>query len=320
MSETAISKVTKLDDENENGAMVRLGIVHKLDPATLEHLMALQERYDANAAKRAFVEAMAGFKREAPPVIGKDKKADFGTGKAKYSYATTGAIVAAITPALSKYGLHLSWETKQEPNAVTVTCHVSHEKGHRESATLTGPRDESGGKNPIQTIGSSVHYLQRYTMVSVLGLATADMDDPDAANDRPPVAMPTPKAAPPAQPPPPASKDAPPAAPEPDGSEPPANTDPFFEGLVERVAKKENAKKAGTFRYGILIAGADWCNTFSQDFFNSAQTAKDEGRAVRIHYREGKYGRDITSMEVLGDAAGPEQTPSEPEAEAGLPF
>lgn len=166
-----------------------------LDPVTIGKMMDLQERWEAGKARKEYVEAMAGFKRECPAVIGKDKRADFGQGKAKYSYATTGAIVTAITPALSKFGLSLSWETTQKDHLVTVTCHVTHSGGHRESASLTGPHDESGGKNPIQTLGSSVHYLQRYTMVSVLGLATADMDDPDKDDIRPAVEMPRAKTA-----------------------------------------------------------------------------------------------------------------------------
>ena len=185
----ASAEIVKADSHRSD---LQMAIERGMDPATISKLMDLQERWEANQAKKAYVEAMAGFKRECPAVIGKDRRADFGAGKAKYSYATTGAIVTAITPALSKYGLSLSWETQQKDRQVTVTCHVTHSAGHRESATLTGPHDESGGKNPIQTLGSSVHYLQRYTMVSVLGMATADMDD---ADDAPPaVTMPTAKA------------------------------------------------------------------------------------------------------------------------------
>lgn len=165
-------------------------------------------------------------------------------------------------------------------------------------------------------------------LTALLDLDNASMGFAGLTDDvREPISMPVPTgptidatADAPPSPTPPSSKDAPPAAPE--GSDAP-NADPFFEGRVERVAKKENAKKAGTYRYGILIAGCEWCNTFSEDFFNSAQTAKDEGRAVRIHYQEGKYGRDITGMEVLGYAAEP-PADAQPEpdagAGAGLPF
>ena len=173
--------VLKVGDQaiEKTRSTLELAIEKGMDTDTISKMMDLQERWEAGQARKLFVAAMSAFKKECPAVIGKDKKADFGAGKAKYSYATTGAIVTAITPALSKFGLHLSWETKQESGLVTVSCHITHEGGHRESATLTGPKDESGGKNPIQTLGSSVHYLQRYTMVSVLGLATADMDDAD---------------------------------------------------------------------------------------------------------------------------------------------
>jgi hypothetical protein len=308
---TDVIKPEVVDDAG-SGAMVRLGIINKLDPETLAKLMALQERYDANEAKKAFVKAMAGFKREAPPVIGKDRAADFGAGKAKYTYATTGAIVSAITPALSKNGLHLSWETAQEPNLVRVTCHITHDMGHRESATLTGPRDESGGKNPIQTIGSSVHYLQRYTMVSVLGLATADMDDADQTppQARPPITPPKARSASAPPPAPPANADTPPPAEPPqEGGEPVGRRPiPSVEGAVARTAKKENKGKPGTFRYGIQI-GEAWCNTFDVAVAEKAEKAKAADVPVRIQYAEGKFGNDVLTLTVLD--AGAEQEPQE---------
>mgnify|MGYP006921365784 CR=1 FL=1 len=264
-----------------------LAIEKGMDPVTLGKLMDLQDRWDATQARKAYVEALAGFKRECPAVIGKDKRADFGAGKAKYSYATTGAIVTAITPAMSKFGLSLSWETKQEPRLVTVTCHVTHSAGHRESATLTGPHDESGGKNPIQTLGSSVHYLQRYTMVSVLGLATADMDDPDAAPPRPPVSMPTAK--------------------------PDAPTDPeaslagceVVTGIVESVSTKPAPK--GGKRYGIKVGGV-WYNTFSDTLGTRAEALKLSGEAALLHFVTTDKGfHDLEAIDqapAMGDSDG----------------
>jgi hypothetical protein len=239
-----------------------------LDPATIGKLMDLQERWEAGQARKLFVQAMAGFKRECPAVIGKDKKADFGTGKAKYTYATTGAIVTAITPALSKYGLSLSWETKQETGIVTVTCHVTHQGGHRESAILTGPHDDSGGKNKIQMLGSSVHYLQRYTLVSVLGLATADMDDPDSGDAREPIRPPQEKK---------------PDAPKPEeGSL-------IAEGVIETVSVKQSPAGAAEAwkKYGILM-GDVWYSTFDVTMGQDAQDLK--GKAARITYTTNAKG------------------------------
>lgn len=46
-------------------------------------------------------------------------------------------------------------------------------------------RDESGNKNSIQSIGSTVTYLQRYTLKAGLGLAAASDDDGGKADDEP---------------------------------------------------------------------------------------------------------------------------------------
>src|SRR5690606_13579685 len=48
---------------------------------------------------------------------------------------------------------------------------------HSEENSLAGPADNSGSKNAIQAIGSTLTYLQRYTLIQALGLAAADDDD-----------------------------------------------------------------------------------------------------------------------------------------------
>lgn len=42
---------------------------------------------------------------------------------------------------------------------------------------MSAEPDGSGSKNAVQAIGSTNTYLQRYTLFSVLGLASVDMDD-----------------------------------------------------------------------------------------------------------------------------------------------
>ena len=59
---------------------------------------------------------------------------------------------------------------------ITVTCILSHIEGHSESTTLSSIADGSGNKNSIQGIGSTVTYLERYTLTGVLGLTSADSD------------------------------------------------------------------------------------------------------------------------------------------------
>ena len=66
---------------------------------------------------------------------------------------------------------------------VSVTCIIAHRDGHSEENTLSAGRDDSGKKNSIQSIGSTITYLQRYTLKSALGLAASADDDGRSSED-----------------------------------------------------------------------------------------------------------------------------------------
>ena len=159
--------------------LIALALEKGADPEILKKLMDLQERWEGGQARKAYVAAMTGFKQEAPAVLKKHDKVDFTSsrGRTSYNYANLGSIVQEISALLGKHELSASWGTEQAANRVTVSCHITHVGGHRESVTLNGPIDESGNKNPIQAVGSTVTYLQRYTLLAALGLATIEDDD-----------------------------------------------------------------------------------------------------------------------------------------------
>lgn len=157
--------------------MLQAAIERGTDMDQLTKLMDLQERWEANEARKAYVRAMAEFKSE-PLTVTKSKTVSFGSGnKTAYTHATLANVVDAVVAALSKHGLSHRWETKQENNTVTVACVITHEMGHSERTQLSASPDASGSKNPIQAIGSAVTYLQRYTLMAATGLAAKDMDD-----------------------------------------------------------------------------------------------------------------------------------------------
>lgn len=143
----------------------------------LEKLLALQERWEANEARKAYHQAMSDFKAN-PPKINKDKKVGYSTDKGKvgYSHASLYNVTEKINKELSKYGLSASWTTKQEAG-ITVTCKITHSKGHSEQTSLTAAPDATGSKNSIQAIGSTISYLCRYSLLCLTGLATTDQDD-----------------------------------------------------------------------------------------------------------------------------------------------
>lgn len=179
----AVSAITPM-------AMLGQAVERGADMATLEKLMALQERWEANQARKAFDAALASAKAEIP-VITKNRQVGYetkGGGKTSYQHEDLGEIARTVDPILAKHGLSYRFRTLSEVNQpVSVTCIVAHRDGHSETNTLTAGRDDSGQKNLIQQIGSTITYLQRYTLKAALGLAAAADDDGRGAQPNIPI-------------------------------------------------------------------------------------------------------------------------------------
>lgn len=149
------------------------------DPATLREFMQLQREYKRDQAKAAFDNAIAAAKAEIPVII-KNRVVDFTStkGRTHYAHEDLAGIARTVDPILSRHGLSYRFRTSAEINQpVTVTCIVSHRDGHSEENTLAAGRDDTGNKNGIQQIGSTITYLQRYTLKAALGLAASADDD-----------------------------------------------------------------------------------------------------------------------------------------------
>lgn len=145
----------------------------------VEKLMALHERWEATQARKAFDEAMSAAKAEIP-VIFKSREVDFTSAKGRthYRYEDLAEIARTVNPILGRHGLSYRFRTSSPANEpVTVTCIVSHRLGYSEENTLSAGRDESGNKNSIQAVGSTLTYLQRMTLKAALGLAASSDDD-----------------------------------------------------------------------------------------------------------------------------------------------
>jgi hypothetical protein len=156
--------------------MLAIAVQQGADLQKLEKLMDLRDRWQRDEARKAYVAAMARFKAEPSRII-KSKQVSI-PGGAKFAHATLADVCDGIVANLSKHGLSHAWETQQGDNGwVEVTCVITHEAGHSERTTLRGPPDDSGKKNSIQQIASTVTYLERYTLMAACGLSAKDMDD-----------------------------------------------------------------------------------------------------------------------------------------------
>lgn len=276
--------------ENEPGALIALALEKQADPEVIKKMMDLQERWEANTAKKAFVRAMTAYKQEAPAVLKKLGKVDFTSQKGRtcYSYANLGQIVQEVTALLGKHGLSATWQTAQEGNNITVTCHITHEAGHRESVTLTAPADESGNKNRIQAIGSAVTYLQRYTLMAALGIATTDADDDGRGVGH--------------------TEKTPIAAPQAKKTEATSLAQPSGDLVIEAVIEKTSSKARKTNNkpwtlYGIL-AGGNWYNTFDTKLFDIAVACTDKKTTI-TYWVDAKGKNNLIAIQKEGCTGSP---------------
>lgn len=152
------------------------------DLGSVKEMLAMSKELAADQARRAFDEAVSDAKSEIP-IVGKNA-----TGHNSKRYADFSAYAAALKPILAKHGLSYRFRTSQD-DRITVTCILSHKAGHSEENSLSGAADTSGSKNAIQAVGSTLTYLQRYTLIQALGLAASEDDDGKASgqtvNDEP---------------------------------------------------------------------------------------------------------------------------------------
>lgn len=160
----ALTPLAMLNRAMETGASMEV----------LEKFMSLHERWEAGNARKAFDAAISEAKAEIPPIVKNAK------GHNDKRYANFAAIAGVVDPILSKHGLSYRFRTAQT-DKISVTCVLSHRDGHSEETTLAGPADNSGSKNAIQAIGSTLTYLQRYSLIQALGLAATEDDDGRAA-------------------------------------------------------------------------------------------------------------------------------------------
>ena len=159
--------------------LLRMAVEQGADLDRLERLMALQERWEANEARKAFTIAMTAFKSE-PMEIFKRKKVGYETTKGDfvgYTHAELSDVTDVVGPAMARHSLSYRWDVKQEQGQVVVACIVTHIMGHSERVTMNAAPDASGKKNAIQQVASTLTYMQRYTLLAVTGMSTKGMDD-----------------------------------------------------------------------------------------------------------------------------------------------
>jgi hypothetical protein len=131
-------------------------------------------------ARLQFETSLNRFKEHLPEVF-KTKKVSFPTkdgGETSYWHAEADKASEIIGAALLKEGIIHTWRPSEGANGRCIMTCVFRAHGHVEDmATIGGPPESSGTKNNLQAIGSTLSYLQRYSLFAASGIVPKGADN-----------------------------------------------------------------------------------------------------------------------------------------------
>ena len=221
MDKRASTELAARSAQSEAGQMLSqiaaLVVNPDIPDSRLDRLFALQKELIADQRRMAFSDALARasanfgeVKRSGRMVVySKEhrKYADEHDGKYPPNakpiqdtpYAKFEDVVAAVVPALSSEGLHVSYEPEEKILSLTneqgikvdslvfvVTGIMTHSGGFEKRVpTPSLPIDTSGSKNPIQARKSTVSYGRKMALELLTGVSSRDEDDDGASSGDP---------------------------------------------------------------------------------------------------------------------------------------
>jgi hypothetical protein len=147
-------------------AMIGQAVERGANVKTLEKLIDFHQRWETSQSRKAFDTAMAEAKARIPVIL-KNREVDFTVQRSRthYRYEDLAEIARTVGPTLASFGLAYRFRSSVEGALVKVTCVLSHRDGHYEENQLAAATDETGNKNSIQAIGSTLTYLVRRQMI-----------------------------------------------------------------------------------------------------------------------------------------------------------
>jgi hypothetical protein len=173
LPDSAVKDLRTTDDTPQGLALVieRLAANPQVDVAKLEKIIELQERILRHQAESAFNAAFATMQAEIPTIIER-------ASTDKTSYAPLEDIVSPLRPILVKHGFSISHQTEwPAAGQVKVIGILTHRDGHARRSEFLSGADNTGSKNAIQALASTVSYGRRYTVKDLLCIVTKGEDD-----------------------------------------------------------------------------------------------------------------------------------------------
>lgn len=161
--------------------LIAAAVENGADPDKLEKLLALQERWEANQAEKAFAAAMNAAQQDMPAVA-----RDAENKQTHSRYALLETVQRACKPVYEKHGFSLSFGEADctREGYKRTTCEVRHAAGACHAYHLDlpvdgiGPKGNAiGGMNAVQGCISTTSYAQRRLVCMIFNVTIGGEDD-----------------------------------------------------------------------------------------------------------------------------------------------
>lgn len=169
---------------NQGEQLIAGALRDKVPAENLERLLAMRKQLRDEAARGAFVDAMAAFQMECP-IIKKNKTADIkknGATVYSYKYAELDFIVMQVKPLIRKHGFSYRIQTEYQVSEAWAgglqksTCIVTHILGHTEISEFSAPIDKGALTNDMQKAAAAASFGKRQCFANAFGILTSDKD------------------------------------------------------------------------------------------------------------------------------------------------
>ena len=193
MAENELQRVEPPQSPIERIAALMAQPDSKIDTAAMEKLLDMQERYDANEARKDFAADFAAVQSEIEAVVKTECNP-----QTKSKYAGLGGVIEMSKPVYTKHGFSIIYYEGETEVAehIRVCADVLHRAGHKETYHYDVPLDGHGIKGNVNMTkihgkASSVSYGRRYLLCMIWNIPTQD-DDGNGAGEKPPFEIPDP--------------------------------------------------------------------------------------------------------------------------------
>lgn len=167
--------------------MFRYALEKSAGQEAMTTLMNIRRELNAEAAKKAFDEALSAFQLECPIIV-KTKGVATNSGQEAYRYAPIENIEVVIRPIERKCGFTHTFDTDvaSQPEYVIAKCIVTHTAGHvRETSIKLPIGTKTGIMSNTQVHASALTFANRRALTNAYGLVLAGEDNDGGPKTRP---------------------------------------------------------------------------------------------------------------------------------------